>query len=587
MKRMNMKIIGVIGVAAVLTMGACTNDGSQAEQGLVALQVNAVVGGAQSRAGVTTSTFAKGDRIGLFLEEETTSRLYTADADGQLVASTPYYFEDEEVRTVKAYYPYATADELTDGVVKFSTATQSDALDKMYAQAVKVSIFDPDADLVFAHQMSKITVRLISPDGSFTTKDKVTAQISSLYTEGTFDIATGKVEYDKNVSSTSVAMEVTNVQNIDNQFAQAEAIVFPQELSKALTFTLTQEDLDYDVQLPLSDDMMAKEGCNYVYTVEASKTALTVISGVSITDWNSHDTEEVKMKYYGEPYEVINDPEEVRTFDVLLFNGTFVRFNGETEDVLKDNISEFMSESREEVIGIVFWTQAEDAHGHILDEYDMSQYQHGLIVSTRQYNTRWNPTEEAIPTCTDFEQMLGYRNTLTIKQFSSSDLDMNTYPLGMLEILEEQNYHSNSVISEWYIPGACEFFHMLGDGEAEPSGDSGYYEPYWPDDSNGYEDVDLSNVQTFRSSVNLGKYNKLNVIFSTLYSEKLFEYPGMRYVISMDYSGNYCYSIYCEMEEYLDDEKNEWIFNPEYIESKLYNKNGSEDQLFLRPICAF
>jgi hypothetical protein len=184
--------------------------------------------------------------------------------------------------------------------------TQSDALDKMYTQEVKASILDPNANLTFKHLMSKISVRLISTDGSFSVKDAPTAQLGKLYTEGTFDIDQGTVAYDEGSVPTVIDMAVATAQDIDNQFAVAEAIVFPQNITSDLSFALTQEGLDFVIDLPVSsssiDGMcLGQAGWNYIYTVDVQKAALTLVSVTGITGWTSESAVTMDMKYKKEP----------------------------------------------------------------------------------------------------------------------------------------------------------------------------------------------------------------------------------------------------------------------------------------------
>jgi hypothetical protein len=419
---------------------------------------------------------------------------------------------------------------------------------------VKASILDPNANLTFKHLMSKISVRLISTDGSFSVKDAPTAQLGKLYTEGTFDIAQGTVAYDEGSVPTVIDMAVATAQDIDNQFAVAEAIVFPQNITSDLSFALTQEGLDFVIDLPVSsssiDGMcLGQAGWNYIYTVDVQKAALTLVSVTGITGWTSESAVTMDMKYKEDPYTIITDVNEVRAFDLALADGTFVRIEGDTNAEMADNLSNY--DGIENIRGIVGWTKAEETDATIsleTDEQLHGQYSHGLILSLVSSMAQWSSIEEENYNNmhNDFYSMHGSTNTHIIK-FSGEVIDPMEAGGGSimltLNCFDEEQGINNA--SEWYFPGICEFTSIMGG--------------FVYDDGPTY----------------LERYNKFNTILSTIEDITRSAQPLRgEYMTSNLYSADYCYMLDIGYE------------GMDFYSSEVTLSHGDRFLEF-RPVCAF
>jgi hypothetical protein len=472
-----MRIRNIIYAAAATLLAACTNSDEMPTPGTVALQVNATITNANTRLGFSGTTFASGKAISLFADDGTTSGgtttpiTYTANADASAggdanskaafspASGSGYLFNTEDDVKFTAIYPAITSGgsfsvtsdcklSNTSGG-NISTATQSDDLDILFAEG-EASIFDPELKLTFNHVMAKLTFNLTAGDGFDATEVQgATVELTSIITDATFNTATGtltpattKGEVKANVTSSSAA----------DYAAIAEAIVIPQ--SEEATFNLkvtTDNDMSYTKRLTIK----LEAGNNYVYPVTLTKQSLTVGSA-SIADWDNVEVEDAVSMRYQSPIKTITDKADVRKYDYLMKDGTFLRVPSEYLSSLSDS-------EKENIAGVVFWTKAENAEDcpDLSTDGQLSEdLQHGLVVSANAgISEIWNESTNSTigGTTYNIEALNGYSNTMVLKKYNDSN---PTYPVLAVSAIANEGKVTGT--SGWYLPSPREGVYLFG-----------------------------------------------------------------------------------------------------------------------------
>lgn len=280
--------------AAAMALVACSNDGNDVDEP-VAVQITATIGkSALTRASDTS--WESGDRIGITMGDRYTNMAYTyTTKDGnEIFTGTTMYFKNKtEPVTLTAYYPYMGIEDQTPAVVEASTSVERQTpeeqpkFDFLYAIKKNVTGAQPNVNLAFSHQMSKIT--LIFKNGNEGTEvSKITSYtIDGLILEGTFNPSTGMCAAKADVAAAPLSVTLPEG-TVKHEEALPSLIVFPQATAgKTVTLKIKDnQDQDYACTLNFGDDGIV-EGNNYLYTIKVSKTGLSVNS--SITEWNPID----------------------------------------------------------------------------------------------------------------------------------------------------------------------------------------------------------------------------------------------------------------------------------------------------------
>jgi hypothetical protein len=460
--------------------------------GTVALQVNATITNANTRLGISGTTFASGKAISLFAYDGTTSSgtatpiTYTANADASSSASaggdasskvafspasgSGYLFNTEDDVKFTAIYPAITSDGsfsvTSDGNLSntsggnISTATQSDDLDILFADG-EASIFDPELKLTFNHVMAKLTFNLTAGDGFTATEvQEATVELTSIITDATFNTATGKLT--PATTKGEVTATVTSSSATDYA-AIAEAIVIPQS-EATFNLKVTYNGMSYTKRLTTK----LEAGNNYVYPVTLNKQSLTVGSA-SIADWDNVEVEDAVSMRDSRTIRSITDKSSVRKYDYLMKDGTFLHVPEESLDYLSDA-------QKNNIVGVVFWTKAENVKGCpdlSTDGQLSADYQHGLVVSAKaEISTAWIGTVNFTLGVTTYniDALNGYSNTLKLKEYNNSE--KCTYPvLAVSAIANEENVIRTS---GWYVPSSRELFYLFGGTVVKDDGMMGY-----------------------------------------------------------------------------------------------------------------
>jgi hypothetical protein len=197
-------------------------------------------------------------------------------------------------------------------------------------------------------------------------------------------------------------------------------------------------------------------GNNYVYPVTLTKQSLTVGSA-SIADWDNVEVEDaVSMKYQYVPYKTITNKTDVRKYDYLMKDGTFLR-------VSSDDLSQITDEQKTNIAGVVFWTKEENADGcpDLSTDGQLSEdLQHGLVVSANAgISTAWiGSVDFALEVTTDnLNALNGYSNTLALKKYNDGN---PTYPVLAVSVFAGEKDITGT--SGWYLPSPREGVYLFG-----------------------------------------------------------------------------------------------------------------------------
>ena len=206
--------------ATALTFAACTNEEmNTVPDGKVALQVNATIQGAQTRASGTE--WAEGDEIGISImgNSVTTYSNVCYEWNGSSFTTSPnnaIYFETSEMVTFHAYYPYKGSADYTgvSTAADNQTTANQPKIDFLYASGATASKDKPTVnfteDHAFTHCMSQITLTFIEGDG-MDLDGSWSYTLGGLKLQGTFSPQTGNATAD-DVTAASLTVNLTEVQ---------------------------------------------------------------------------------------------------------------------------------------------------------------------------------------------------------------------------------------------------------------------------------------------------------------------------------------------------------------------------------------
>ena len=277
-------------------LASCTNDEVTTPDSPVALQVNASINGAQTRA--VGNQWSPTDQIGISTVEGTDTYYNNVcyEWNGSSFTTSPesaIYFQSTEEVTFCAYYPFTG----TPGApVKPLTGVSTDAtnqsaenqplIDFLYASGATASKDAPTVsftgDHAFTHRMSQVTLTFIEGadmdlDGSWS------YTLGGLKLQGTFNPQTGTATADE-VEAAPLALSLSGVQTTNARYTAPSLILFPQDAA-SIALTVTIGGRDYTATLTVKDGKL-QPGNNYTWDVTVSKTGL-VVGDAEIKNWET------------------------------------------------------------------------------------------------------------------------------------------------------------------------------------------------------------------------------------------------------------------------------------------------------------
>ena len=295
----------VLFAAAALTLAACSNEDEMPNNGPVAAQVTAGIGGVQTRASGTT--WGNGDAIGISTTSNTqtqyTNMKYTTTGDGNFthaadlggVASGIFFQDATEVVTFRAYYPHSGDEGTEPGQIAVDTKNQTgqSTFDFLFATGATASKLSPivsfNNDILagtsFTHCMTRLILNITTnAESGFNANDVLsgTYYLSGIKHSGTFNTQTGEAAATGDPTND---WEITGTQAVANNTVTYSMIFYPQT-NATLTFRATIGGQDYTCQLTPAFNAAN----SYTYNIEVNKTGLEIRNSF-IEEWDETSTD--------------------------------------------------------------------------------------------------------------------------------------------------------------------------------------------------------------------------------------------------------------------------------------------------------
>ncbi len=288
--------------AAALALAACSND-SETDNWNGEIRLRSGLDVQQTTRAATdiqNKQFASGEKVGVYIAEHMGAStesptatyanplLYTTDGNGSLTTQTqPYYPTSGNPVNIYAIYPYsATSSNSFTVQTDQSTDVNYMASDLMYGKPAQnpVNRTSSPVTLTFSHLLSKVTVTLVSGDGTPDLDEAVvmlksvkpSTTLTASYEKGSVSTATGTATDIKVMTATTAALS-------------GSAVVVPQTLETSFIEVrlknggvLTSKDLK-DASENTINSVVLTSGKEYKYTIKVNLTSLEVTS--TITPW--------------------------------------------------------------------------------------------------------------------------------------------------------------------------------------------------------------------------------------------------------------------------------------------------------------
>lgn len=290
-----------------LALVSCNKNGGipVPEDGTVAAQITAGIGGVQTRA--AGSSWAVNDAIGISTVAGTKTDYanipYKWDGAGFTPDGTVIYFQSPETVTFNAYYPFAGTSGASAGTISAETkaanqtAEAQPLIDFLYACGARADKTDPivaftdktasdGTDNSFRHKMSQITIRFIEGDdisfeGKFTSYT-----LKGLHLSGTFNTETGVAGADAGTAAEDLTIVLNGPAATGGVYRTAPVVLFPQSVTDGkIALEVVVGGETYRTKL---NRTALEEGNNYIFPVTVRKTGLSAGEG-EIKAWAEVD----------------------------------------------------------------------------------------------------------------------------------------------------------------------------------------------------------------------------------------------------------------------------------------------------------
>lgn len=320
------RIKSVASIIAMMTaVSSCSNyEGVDREGGKLA--VRGIIQQVQTR--VSNTQWDKGDVIGVSAAGKTNVEFVTANGDGNFEGTL--WLLGGDAQTVTAYYPYSETVTADNAAISFESPE-----DYMWASVPDVTRDNPQADLQFAHKMSKLSFTIINKaveEGKQTTG---TIKVTGAVVSGTFDTVSGVVTTGTTTGSVSADFTLSAATGI---------ILPPQTTTSDLMVEITYNGKFYQGSFSAGELM---ESNQYNYTIDLAaigeSTQLT-ISSSTISGWTPNDKGDIGVTETELPL-VYKEAADVTVGDYLLTDGHVI-----------DAASSLSDETKSRIAGVVFYT---------------------------------------------------------------------------------------------------------------------------------------------------------------------------------------------------------------------------------------
>lgn len=285
---------------ALLALAACNKDENYdpLADGPVAAQVTAGISRTMTRVSTDdggTASFTTDDVIHVVANDGTYD--YSYDGTGWS-ASTPYYFQDHEEVTFRAWYADPRVEANDEKLIEIDTRIQTidsetgwNYHDILVTPGVKTTVSNPSVsftgDNAFRHIMSQLVFTFKAGEG--------VPDLSKLYGYTLDNIVIGATFDTQSLELTAETAEsdkgFIDIMGIDDasgdEYTAFPLILVPQTITSGkINLLVTYNEQTYKATLNVPEDGNLQPGYSYAYTVTVSNTELKV-SNVTIEDWQT------------------------------------------------------------------------------------------------------------------------------------------------------------------------------------------------------------------------------------------------------------------------------------------------------------
>lgn len=285
---------------ALLALAACTNDENYDPfaDGPVAAQVTAGISRTMTRVSTDdggAASFTTDDVIHVVADNST----YDYSYDGtDWSASTPYYFQDHNNVTFRAWYADPNVEVNDEKLIEIDTRIQTidsetgwNYHDILVTPGVKTTVSNPSVsftgDNAFRHIMSQLAFTFKKGDGIPDLSELSGYTLDNIVIGATFDtqnleLTAETEEIDKGF------INVTKITGVNGDTYKASPLILvPQTITSGkLNLEVYYNEQTYEAELNAPDDNQLKPGYSYAYTVTISNTELKV-ENATIQDWQT------------------------------------------------------------------------------------------------------------------------------------------------------------------------------------------------------------------------------------------------------------------------------------------------------------
>ena len=234
-----------------------------------------------TRSVITSSSFAKGDNIGVFAlntngnaySSTSTNMLATYDGSNWNFTGNVTHLTENANADVYAYYPYtSSATNILKIPVDISYNSTTGQADYLYGAGGSHNLSNPQADILFKFALARITLQLSVAEGNVNDKlviNSVKLANSNSYgiaTSGTMNTKTGEITATGNADAfINVPMSATITKT---EATTTDLLVIPTSVANGnVTLTLSINGYVASVSLP---DVSWEMGRQYTYPVKVS-----------------------------------------------------------------------------------------------------------------------------------------------------------------------------------------------------------------------------------------------------------------------------------------------------------------------------
>lgn len=282
---------------ALLTLAACNNDENYdpLADGPVAAQVTAGISRTMTHVSTDdggAASFSTGDKINV-VTDKTETHVYALQDNGTWQADgDPYYFQDHNDVTFRAWYTADPNVEVKDNKISIDTHTQTysetgwNYHDILVTPGVKTTVLKPSVsftgDNAFQHIMSQLVFTFKKGDGIPDLSELSGYTLDEIVTYATFD--TQKLEL--TAESKTGFIEITGIEDAaGEEYTASPIILVPQEITSGkLTLLVSYNKQNYEAELNVPEGDKLQPGYSYAYTVTISNTKLEV-GNPAIENW--------------------------------------------------------------------------------------------------------------------------------------------------------------------------------------------------------------------------------------------------------------------------------------------------------------